>query len=91
MVIERYLTNNSESIPQLEKVKYVFPQKLPMGLVTDFIRSRLSLASNESLYLFVKETVLVSASTTVGEVYQLYKDEDGFVYVTYATQETFGA
>ena len=68
----------------------MFPTDLPMGLVMKFVRDRLPMSSNESLYLFVCETVLVSASTTVGEVYELYREDDGFVYVTYATQETFG-
>ena len=92
MVIEPYRTTKSNTITKLDKIKYVFPVDLPMGLVNRFIRGRLaSLSPNESLYLFVGETFLVSASTTVGEVYKEYRDDDGFVYVTYATQETFGA
>ena len=72
--------------------RYVFPKNLPMGLVNKFIRGRLpTLSPSESLYLFVGENVLVSVSTTVGEVASLYRDPDGFVYVSYATQETFGA
>ena len=87
-VIERYQT--SKNIPQLDKTKFVFPKDLPMGLMIKFVRDRLPLSPNESLYFFVNDTVLVRASATVGEIYQMYADEDGFVYITYATQETFG-
>ena len=87
-VMERYRTSNT--IPELEKTKFMFPKDLSMGLVMKFVRDRLPLSPNESLYFFVNETVLVSASTTVGEVYQMYAEEDGFVYMTFASQETFG-
>ena len=30
-------------------------------------------------------------STTAGELYQLYSDADGFLYVTYSGENTFGA
>uniref|UniRef100_A0A452J2F3 Microtubule associated protein 1 light chain 3 gamma n=1 Tax=Gopherus agassizii TaxID=38772 RepID=A0A452J2F3_9SAUR len=53
-------------------------------------RTRMSLTATQAFYLLVNNKNLPSMSMTMGEVYRDHKDEDGFLYVTYASQETFG-
>ena len=40
--------------------------------------------------MLVNNKSLVSMSVTMAEVYRDYQNEDGLVYVTYASQEMFG-
>lgn len=54
------------------------------------IRSRMALTATQAFYLLVNNKSLASMSLTMAEVYRDYKDEDGFVYMTYASQEMFG-
>ena len=50
----------------------------------------MSLARTQSFYLIVNNKSLASMSTTLQEVYDKEKAKDGFLYMTYAAQDTSG-
>jgi GABA(A) receptor-associated protein len=47
------------------------------------------MAPEEAIYLFVNERIL-PVSKILGEIYEKYKDEDGFLYIKYDSEATFG-
>jgi len=53
-------------------------------------RNRLSLTGNHALYLIINKRTIASMTETIGRLYQTEQDEDGFLYVTYTSQEAFG-
>lgn len=45
---------------------------------------------SQAFYLLINNAGIASMSLTMAQVYKDHKDEDGFLYMTYASQEMFG-
>jgi len=88
IICERSLTATRDC-PIIDKRKYLVPRDLTMGQFLYVVRKRLLLPPEKALFLFVKNTIPATTSQ-VNEVYQRYKDEDGYLYITYAQENTFG-
>ncbi|XP_027631040.1 microtubule-associated proteins 1A/1B light chain 3C isoform X1 [Tupaia chinensis] len=89
VIVERY--PRERFLPLLDKTKFLVPQELTMTQFLSIIRSRMVLRATEAFYLLVNNKSLISMSVTMAEIYRDYKDEDGFLYMTYASQEMFGS
>ncbi|KAK1154985.1 microtubule-associated proteins 1A/1B light chain 3C [Acipenser oxyrinchus oxyrinchus] len=88
VIVERY--SKERVLPLLDKTKFLVPQELTMCQFISLIRSRMALGATQALYLLIDRRSLASLSLTMAQIYSQSKDEDGFLYVTYASQETFG-
>ncbi|XP_077023930.1 microtubule-associated protein 1 light chain 3 gamma [Tamandua tetradactyla] len=88
VVVERY--PREKFLPLLDKTKFLVPQELTVTQFLSVLRSRLVLRATEAFYVLVNNRSLVSTSVTMAEIYRDHKDKDGFVYMTYASQEMFG-
>jgi GABA(A) receptor-associated protein len=60
-----------------------------MGQFLYVIRKRLRLLPEKALFLFVNGTIPPTTSL-INEVYNRHKDDDGYLYISYAQENTFG-
>ncbi|CAL0300194.1 unnamed protein product [Lupinus luteus] len=86
VIVERYVKCD---LPELEKKKYLVPRDLSVGHFIHILSSRLPLAPGKALFVFVKNTLPQTASR-MDSVYESFKDGDGFLYMYYSTEKTFG-
>lgn len=81
----------SKDVPDIDKKKYLVPNELSIGSFMYVIHKRLKLSSDKSIYLFVNDIVIPTNSQLLSFIYSENCDEDGFLYIKYAGESTFGA
>ncbi|XP_054725022.1 microtubule-associated proteins 1A/1B light chain 3A-like [Uloborus diversus] len=89
VIVERY--HKESQLPLLDKTKFLVPQELTISQFLTIIRNRMHLGPTQAFYLLINNRSIASMSKTLIEVYLESKDEDGFLYITYASQEMFGS
>jgi len=79
----------TQDCPVIDKKKYLVPIIYTMGEFLFVIRKRLKLGSEKAIFLFINGTI-PSTSSLMGDVYQRHKDPDGYLYICYSQENTFG-
>lgn len=81
----------SDDIPVVDKKKYLVPNDITTGQFTYIIRKRIELEPEKAIFLFAGDDYTIPPSSSlISEIYNNYKDEDGFLYFTYSGENTFG-
>ena len=80
-----------DDIPDIDRKKYLCPNDISIANFMFVIRKRIKLPSEKSIFLFVNDTNLVPTAALLSQVYEEHKDDDGFLYITYNGESTFGA
>ena len=84
----RPIVLRSQDFP-LEKNKYLVPADLPMRDFVFTLRKRHSIQPEQGIFILVANTMPIMEKT-IGEMYQLYHDPDGFLYMTLVKESVFG-
>lgn len=82
--------SRSRDIPNIDRQKYLVPDDLSVANFMYVIRKRIKIEAEKSIYLFVNNKVMPATAQFISTLYEKYKDEDGFLYITYAGESTFG-
>ena len=81
--------NDRDAFP-IDKSKYITPRDLTLLQLQQIIRKRIHFPSEKALYMFINNK-LFPITSMVGPIYDEHKDADGFLYITYCQESTFGA
>tara|TARA_Y100000589_G_C27082985_1_gene600481 strand:- start:166 stop:522 length:357 start_codon:yes stop_codon:yes gene_type:complete len=81
---------NSKNVPLIDKHKFLVPSDLTVGQFIYVIRKRIKLDSEKAIFVFVR-SVLPPSSALITNIYEEHKDADGFLYLTYSGENTFGS
>jgi GABA(A) receptor-associated protein len=80
--------NDRDQYP-IDKSKYITPRDLTMLQLQQIIRKRVRFPAEKALFMFVNNK-MYPITSMIGNIYDDNKDPDGFLYVTYCQENTFG-
>ena len=79
----------SSSLGELETNKYLLPSDLTVGHFIYVIRTKMKLSSEKAFFLFI-DGIIPATTSILGQLYDKHKSEDGFIYFTITSENTFG-
>jgi len=86
VVVEKL--KNSDVV-DIDKTKFLVPYSLTMGQFAYVIRKRMKLPPEKAIFLFINNNIPMQSSL-MSSIYDESKDKDGFLYIKYAGENTFG-
>jgi GABA(A) receptor-associated protein len=75
--------------PDIDKSKYLVPYDLSFGEFLQVIRKRTKIDPNQALFAFI-DNKLPCTNDIMINIYKNHADDDGFLYIIYSMENTFG-
>lgn len=80
---------NSSLIPKIDKKKFLVPYDMNLCEFIVIIRKKMKIPPDMAIFILINNTIHAS-SESLSYLYHQYKDQDGFLYITYCGENTFG-
>ena len=88
VIVER--STNCRELNEIDKKKFLIPADLTVGQFVYVIRRRITLAPEKALFVYINNNTLPATSELLSVVWKNYKDKDGYLYIKYSGENTFG-
>tara|TARA_B100000424_G_C22581968_1_gene327100 strand:+ start:143 stop:523 length:381 start_codon:yes stop_codon:yes gene_type:complete len=88
VIVERSMF--SKELNEIDKKKFLIPADLTVGQFVYVIRRRITLSSDKALFIFINDDLMPSSSELLSVIWKNYKEKDGYLYVKYSGENTFG-
>ena len=79
------MERGSRDTPTLDKEKFLVPYELTVAQFSHVIRRRIKMDQATSIFLIVNN-LLPCSTDTIRAIYDAHASEDGFLYITYTTE-----
>jgi len=81
----------NSDVAEIDKKKYLVPTDLTIGQFVFVIRRRIKLDPAKAIFLFIGDQyILPPTAHLMSIVYDEHKDKDGYLYIKYSGENTFG-
>jgi len=82
-------TSNSNN-PPISKSKFLVESSMSMANFMAVLKNYIKIDKSDAIFLFTEKNTLIPNSWQISDVYYTSKNEDGFLYIEYCLENTFG-
>jgi GABA(A) receptor-associated protein len=87
VIVEKF--TGEKNLEFFAKNKYIVTGDTTVGQLMYMVRRNIALRPHISLFIFINN-ILPPANMQIGDLYDMHKDEDGFLYTVVTCEGTFG-
>jgi GABA(A) receptor-associated protein len=77
-------------LSDLDKSKYLCPIHMTVSQFSYLLRKRLYFDSNKAFFLLIDGKTSITGDTSLKDIYERYKQDDGYLYICYSGQIIWG-
>jgi len=77
-------------VPDIERKKFLAPADISVQKFIAEIRKHIKISPEKAIFIFVGNNIMPQPAAVMNNLYDQFKDEDGFLYVLYSGENTFG-
>ena len=82
--------DSNSNLKGIDKTRYLVSGDLTVSQFMSLIRKKINLHKEYALFLLVKGKRAITGLDTMSDLYKKYKDEDGFLYISYTCEMIWG-
>tara|TARA_Y100000590_G_C15428324_1_gene904171 strand:+ start:93 stop:401 length:309 start_codon:yes stop_codon:yes gene_type:complete len=79
----------NSNITDIDKSKFLVQKDMAINQFIYIIRKRLKLKSNEAIFVTINNKICAN-NESLSEIYERDKNIDGYLYIIYSSENTFG-
>ncbi len=83
--------DSKSHVPDIDRKKFLAPNDITVAKFLIEIRKHVQLDASDTIWIFVGGRTIPQPAMTMAQLYENHKDEDGFLYIVYSGENTFGA
>lgn len=83
-------SKKDRTLPSINNNKFIVPDNITVSDLITIIRKRIKIGQETSIFVFVNEGTIPQGSSTMGNLYQEYKNEDDMLIIEYCGENVFG-
>ena len=80
---------NCEQLDNIKKNKFIISKDVTIAELIYKIRKMILIDSKKSIFIYINN-MLPMSNSKISDIYDKYKSNDGFLYITYCGENTFG-
>jgi len=82
--------SDNSTVSDISNHKFLIASELTVGQFIYVIRKKIQISSTDGLFFYIDNHIIPKTSDMISTIYEAHKDKDGFLYITYSSENTFG-